>query len=323
MQLNDFIGQKKESWSELENMLAASGRGGLRQLTPAQLNRLGRLYRMAAHDLAFAQTYFPGSEATLYLNNLVGAAHRTVYRKQHRVTHSLKDFFWRGFPNLFRQYRAYFAISLGIFFLFFLLGMLTGLSNEQIGNYILSAEIVEKINNQEMWTDDITAIAPASVISSAIFTNNIAVTFYCFAAGIAAGLGTIYILGMNGFLLGVVTTLCLKNSMGYKFFSFVTGHGILELSIIFLAGAAGLIMGGALLDPGPYMRRDALKIKGRLAVKLILGGVPFLVVAGLIEGYISPNNDIPGSLRIILGIVVGCFFYLYLFMAGRDELKED
>jgi uncharacterized membrane protein SpoIIM required for sporulation len=154
--------------------------------------------------------------------------------------------------------------------------------------------------------------------SSQIFTNNIRVTFYAFALGAMLGVGTLYILAFNGASFGAVVALTYRAGFGNDLLSFVVGHGVIELSCIFIAGGAGLLIGTALLMPGDLSRGDALKSRGMEAVRLIVGCVPLLVVAGIIEGFISPQPISP-FIKIGIGVLTGIAMYSYLLLAGRDD----
>ena len=153
--------------------------------------------------------------------------------------------------------------------------------------------------------------------STQIFTNNIRVTFYAFALGAMLGVGTLYILAYNGAMFGAIIALTYRAGFGNDLLSFVVGHGVIELSCIFIAGGAGLLIGTALLMPGDLSRGDALKSRGMEAVRLIVGCVPLLVVAGIIEGFISPQ-PIPAAIKIGIGTLTGLVLYSYLLLAGRD-----
>ena len=153
--------------------------------------------------------------------------------------------------------------------------------------------------------------------STQIFTNNIKVTFYAFALGAMLGLGTLYVLAYNGASFGAIMALTYRAGFGNDLLTFVVGHGVIELSCIFIAGGAGLLIGTALVMPGDMTRGDALKSRGMEAVRLIVGCIPLLVVAGIIEGFISPAPINP-LIKFAIAGITGVALYLYLFLAGRD-----
>ena len=173
------------------------------------------------------------------------------------------------------------------------------------------------INHRTHWWEQLNDAN--QIGSTAIFTNNIRVTFYAFALGAIFGLGTLYVLAFNGASFGAVLALCYRAGFGNDLLlGFVISHGVIELTCIFIAGGAGLLIGTALLMPGNLSRADALKSRGVDAVRLIVGCVPLLVVAGIIEGFISPQ-PIPSPIKIGIGVLSGITLYGYLFLAGRES----
>jgi uncharacterized membrane protein SpoIIM required for sporulation len=132
------------------------------------------------------------------------------------------------------------------------------------------------------------------------------------------GVGTLYVMGLNGALNGALLALVYRAGYGNDLVSFMIGHGVIELSCIFLAGGAGLLIGSAFLMPGDLSRADALKVRGLDAIRLIAGCVPVLVVAGIIEGFISPAPINP-AIKFGIGALTGLALYSYLLLAGRKE----
>ncbi|HXM49381.1 MAG TPA: stage II sporulation protein M, partial [Pyrinomonadaceae bacterium] len=178
----------------------------------------------------------------------------------------------------------------------------------------------ENIETHRHWWES--ANKANQIASSQIFTNNIRVTFYAFALGAMLGVGTLYVLAFNGANFGAIIALVYRAGFGNDLLlGFVVGHGVIELSCIFIAGGAGLLIGTSLLMPGDLSRGDALKSRGMEAVRLIVGCVPLLVVAGTIEGFISPQPISP-VIKIGIGVLTGIALYSYLLLAGRGPSEE-
>jgi uncharacterized membrane protein SpoIIM required for sporulation len=150
------------------------------------------------------------------------------------------------------------------------------------------------------------------VASSSIMINNIKVSFAAIAGGMTAGLGTTYIMLVNGLVIGTVGTLVGQNNLAISFWAFVFPHGALELPAIFLAGGAGFLLARAILFPGKYRRADALKFYGMQAANLVFGIVPMLIIAGMIEGFVSPQPAIPDVVKYAIGtgLFIGLVGYL-------------
>jgi uncharacterized membrane protein SpoIIM required for sporulation len=154
-------------------------------------------------------------------------------------------------------------------------------------------------------------------------TNNIQVTFIAFAGGITFGLFTLYVLFMNGILLGSVAGVSHLYDFSDNLWGFVAAHGVVELSVIFIAGGAGLQLGWSILRPGLLTRRAALVVAARRAVQLLFGCVPLLVLAGLIEGFVSPSDVLPLWFKLFVSFSSGVLLYSYLLLAGRTPASKQ
>jgi uncharacterized membrane protein SpoIIM required for sporulation len=167
-----------------------------------------------------------------------------------------------------------------------------------------------------MWTKSIVTIKPLA--ASAIMTNNLTVCFTAFAMGITAGLGTINMMVTNGMLIGVIGAATWQAGMALQLWSFVAGHGALELPAIFISGGAGLEIARGMLFPGLLPRRESLALAGSRAARLMIGIVPMLIVAGIIEGFVSPSGlAIP--LKFLLSGVLLTALILYLTRVGLPQ----
>jgi uncharacterized membrane protein SpoIIM required for sporulation len=168
---------------------------------------------------------------------------------------------------------------------------------------------VDSIERHEMWTHSIVTVKPMA--SSAILTNNISVALSTFALGITAGIGTVWMMLLNGLMMGVVGVACWHEGMSLALWSFVAAHGVLELPAIFIAGGAGLGVAKGLLFPGSLPRRESLVRAGGRSVRLLLGTIPMLLVAGVVEGFVSPS-DLPYQLKFLLAAALATMLALYL-----------
>ena len=180
--------------------------------------------------------------------------------------------------------------------------------------------MMEDIDRRQMWTQSIVAIKP--VAASRITTNNLTVAFTTFALGITA-VGTIWMIFLNGLMIGVVGAATWRAGMALALWSFVAPHGVLELPAIFLAGTAGLEIARGMLFPGMLPRREAIAGAGGRASRLVLGALPLLLIAGTIEGFFSPT-DAPVAMKFTLGAVLFIALLAYLFGAGRaPQVKAE
>jgi uncharacterized membrane protein SpoIIM required for sporulation len=166
---------------------------------------------------------------------------------------------------------------------------------------------------------------PASmgpVLSSKIMTNNISVGFKAFAFGITAGVGTVYVLIFNGFMLGSLAAIFNNYHYDIQFWALILPHGITELLAIFISGGAGLILADSLFNPGDLKRIDAMKVNGVRAIRLILGVIPMFVIAGIIEGFITPL-DISPYIKLVFSAFTGILLFLYFSQAKWKMVKSE
>jgi uncharacterized membrane protein SpoIIM required for sporulation len=279
---------------------------------------LDRLYRRAAADLARAQSLYEGTDAHRFLNQLCGTGYAAIYQPPRARARAVRRFFARDFPCAVRAELRFIAASAGMLCLGAVLGAALVLASPAAAQWVVPEGVRDAIAEHRMWTDHLLGVAPAAT-SSTIATNNLSVTVFAFASGVTLGLGTAYLLIVNGMLLGAVTVLCARAGMSYALFSFIGGHGPVELSVITIAGGAGLMIGHAIVDPGEALRSVHTKARATQAVKLVLGCAPFLALIALIEGFVSPGQLFPGWLKICAGICLGAAFWGYLLLAGKGD----
>lgn len=319
MNVDRFYQSRKQEWDELTRLLDRAQKN-LSALTPVEVQTISRLYRAATSDLALAKRDYPRHAITRYLNQLVARAHAQVYQGEPLAVNRLVEFATTGFPRLFRETWPFTLAA----FLFFTLPAIASAISVYLAPetaYWLLPEGVQRlipiVENKELWID--ISIEERPYASSFIMTNNIQVSFLAFASGLSAGLFTLWVLVMNGLVIGGLTGLTSHYGVGLELWNFVIGHGVIELSVIFMAGGSGLMLGYAMLRPGLMRRRDAVTVAAQKAVWLLMGAVPFLVLAGIIEGFISPAENIHPLLKWAVGIGSGIIFYGYLFLAGHPK----
>lgn len=317
MHPEELYQSRKADWEQLNRVLLATERD-IKRLSAQDVETLSRLYRAATSDLALAQRDFPRHQVTQYLNRLVARAHAVVYQGEALAFNRLLDFALRGFPRLFRETLVFTVIAALFLIVPALIAGFSIASRPENAAWLLSASaqrLIPTVQNKELWID--IPVNERPYASSFIMTNNIQVSFLAFGSGISGGLLTIWIMVANGLDLGGLLGLTAHYGVGFDLATFVIGHGVIELSVIFMAGGSGLMLGWALLHPGLQRRRDALALAAGKAVRLLLGAVPMLVVAGTIEGLISPSETVPWQVKWSIGILTGILLYAYLLLAGR------
>jgi uncharacterized membrane protein SpoIIM required for sporulation len=316
-----WLEKRKPHWSKLESLLNQSARQGLKSLSRSDLQELSLLYRQTAADLAAIREDAGSVHFARYINQLLVRAHNTIYSGRRASPKALFLFFWETYPAAFRRCAKHCLLATAIFAVAGVIGAVLTYQNPDFKVKLLGPQMVETIDRHEMWTHSIVGIKPLA--SSAIMTNNMSVGFTTFALGITAGLGTIYMMAFNGLLIGVIGMACWLSGMSVQLWSFVAPHGVLELPAIFIAGGAGLRIAQGLLFPGVLPRRDSLAQAGLEAVQLVLGTIPILIVAGLIEAFISPTG-LPVSLKFSLAAALFVLLSIYLWgMSYQPEHTQS
>lgn len=317
MQSDQFYQSRQADWQSLTRLLDRA-QAGVTRLSADDVQQLGRLYRAATSDLAIAQRDFPNQRVTLYLNQLVARAHAVLYRGEPLAWRRLWRFVTSGFPRAYRQTFPYTLVAMALFIVPALMAGLSTALQPASAQWMLPPELarnVRLIEKRELWLDIPPHERPG--MSSTVMQNNIRVAFLAFGGGMLAGLLTVWVMIFNGLILGGLTGLTIHYGIGFELWTFVIGHGVIELSVIMMAGGSGLMLGWAILQPGLRRRRDALAQAARRALKLVIGCVPLLVIAGTIEGLLSPAENVHWLVKWVVGIGSGLVLYAYLLLAGR------
>ncbi len=310
--LKNFLETRLGKWKRLEELTARASRLRLRSLSGEEVREFGQLYRRTAADLAIAREEVRDQRLVNYLNHLVARAHGAIYRSESSGFGVFVSFFRYEFPAVFRSTFYYTLTAFLVFIVAAVFASTAVILDEGFADRI-APQLKQSIAEHHNWTESVNNANPLA--STSIQTNNINVTFYAFAGGLLAGIGTLWVLAQNGLLLGMVLSLCFR----YRFWEipiFVSAHGVIELTAIFIAGGAGLLIAKALLMPGDLRRIDALVTNGRLAIKLILGCIPMLLIAGLIEGFISPAH-IPATFKFSISAMSALLMAIYFLKPDR------
>lgn len=311
-----WIRKRQPYWEKLESLLERVKKQGFHALSRSELRELGLLYRQTATDLSAVRGDPASIQQSRYLNQLLGRAHNAIYSGQKKSVGGIWQFYTREYPAIFRRFLPYTAAATAIFLLGAIAGSLLTISDPDYMREFLPSNIVSSIEHHEMWTHSVVAVKPQA--SSAIMTNNLSVSFMAFAAGITAGLGTLYLLFFNGMMIGVIGVACGLSGMSISLWSFVAPHGVLELPAIFIAGGAGLRLAQALLFPGILSRRDSLATGGTDAVRLLVGVIPMLIVAGTIEAFFSPSST-PAHWKFMAAAALFTLLVAYLWGMSRSN----
>jgi uncharacterized membrane protein SpoIIM required for sporulation/uncharacterized RDD family membrane protein YckC len=310
--LSRFVQRRVAHWRLLEERLAAVVS---RSASLEQLAQVDRLYRQASADLAQAQTFFGGSDVHQYLNQLCGQAYGVIYQRAGERLTGLLDFYRRTFPAVAREALPYTKAAAALMALGAVLGATTVTLAPGGADALLDPMLLDHIRRRELWTDLLLERLHPAEVATAIFTNNLRVSFLAFASGITGGIGTVAVLLFNGVNVGAILAACAQHDVAGTMLAFMAAHGPVELSIIAMTGGAGLLVGHGLIAPGERPRGVVLRERGTQAIQLVLGCAPFLVVIGIVEGFVSPGSFFPWPLKVLLGATTGFAFWRYLLRA--------
>lgn len=312
-----FITERKTAWERLEDLLTLVDRSSLRRLHREEVRELGRIYRRTASDLAIARAESRDPRLINYLNSLVIRAHGRIYRAESQGWSRIGAFFTHEFPQTFRRTWRYTLTAFAVFLVCGLVGFVGTHNDPDFSEFVqVDPGMRYTIEAKIHWWEELNEAN--QVGSTSIFTHNIRVTFYAFALGAFFCLGTLFSMGLFGANTGAILALTYRAGFGNDLVTFMIGHGVIELTCVFIAGGGGLLIGYALLVPGDLSRGDAIKARGMEAVRLVMGTVPLLILAGIIEGFISPAPINP-AIKFGIGALTGVALFGYLLLSGREE----
>ncbi len=312
MNIQRWIGRRQPTWQALDTLLKKLEARGVKALSAEEIRQLASLYRSVSGDLARAKTNQVGERLVSDLQSLTARGYSQIYQGSRRQEwQAVLEFFQWGFPAVVQRSRGYIALATALFGLAGLVAWWLSWHDPRFISLVVPSGMIHQVRDRgELWTGSIVGIEPFA--SSSIMINNIQVSFGAIAGGMTGGLLTAYIMLFNGLLIGTVGALVGQNNLAVPFWAFVFPHGSLELPAIFLAGGAGFLLARALLFPGQYRRSDALKLYGTQAAQLVFGLVPMLVLAGMIEGFFSPQPNIPDLVKYVTGILLFVSLVWYL-----------
>jgi uncharacterized membrane protein SpoIIM required for sporulation len=308
MREGQFIKQNITRWKSYE--------------TPADnADELAKRFTYLVDDLAYAKTFYPGSKTVKYINGLAANIYLLIYRT--RKENTFIKFWTTELPLIVRKYHRILLFTFLFFILFVSIGVFSAKYDQTFIRAILGDGYVDMTEQNIAKNDPFGVYKGESELSMfvRIAVNNIGVAFYCFAMGIFASVGTLYVLFRNGLMLGAFEYLFFSHDLGFRSILVVFIHGTLEISAIVIAGCAGIIMGNSILFPKTYTRLQSLTKAARDAVKIIVGLVPVFIIAAFFEGFVTRHTEMPvwlsmSILLLSLAFVVG-YFVIYPIQVSK------
>ncbi|MDP4090762.1 MAG: stage II sporulation protein M [Bacillota bacterium] len=306
MKEQQFIRTNSNTWKELEKFSFIINKRGVKSLPSGEIKRFLHLFRLSSHHLAYARTHYPQSSTVSYLNSVIGKCHSHIYAVRKASPMALIRYITYGFPNLLKDSRAYVTAAFFVFLAGFLASLLIVWLNAENAAIFLPQQYIDSVKSTP--TGAVQANSP--LMAGIIMTNNIKVSLMAFALGITLGIGTIYVLFENGAMLGALTALVYQYSDPVRFWSLILPHGVIELTAIFISGAAGFIIAKSILIPGEYTRVHSLISGAKRAVSHAWGIIFLLIIAGTIEGFFTPSGA-SASTKLAFAAFTAVLLFVY------------
>jgi uncharacterized membrane protein SpoIIM required for sporulation/uncharacterized RDD family membrane protein YckC len=274
-------------------------------------------YRRAAHSLAAsrpanaAAASAPGGE---YLEATYADLHDIIHRPARRFWRVLWSLLRDQVPAAVRLMRVHLLAVTLLFVISAVAGFWLVYSFPDLIGMFVSPDLIATVERGDLWTDGLLNVTPSAVMSVQLLTNNIVVSVFAYCSGIVFGLGTFYLVGLNGLSLGAIFAFTGQHGLAGRLFDFVVAHGCVELSCICIAGAAGSMLGEALVRPGALTRSEAFRRAAREGLRVLFVVTLLLFICGFIEGYISPDPEVPRWARVTIG--VGYWLFMLSLLRG-------
>ncbi len=308
-------GSATSAWHMARQRAAALSRRGGSDVADA----LGVVddYRRAAHEVGTARLPSDPSVAQRaeYLEAVYSELHDTIHRPARRASQVLLSLMRDRLPAAMSAMSVHLLAVTLLFVVSAVTGAWLVFSYPDLIAMFAGPQLIATVERGELWTDGLLNVTPSAVLSVSILTNNIVVSFFAFCSGIIFGLGTFYLIGINGLSLGAIFAFTGQHGLAGRLFDFVAAHGFVELSCICIAGAAGAYVGEALIRPGAQTRSEAFRAAAGEGIRVLAVVTLLLFVCGFIEGYVSPDPEVPRWARVTIG--VGFWIFMVSLLRGH------
>ena len=316
-----FVKQNKNKWLKIEQELQNN-----KAVSP---DNISQIYLEITDDLSYANTFYSGSNTAKYLNGLASKAHRQIYTNRKEPGNAFWRFYSFDFPLMFYRHQKQLLLSFVIFGIFISVGVFSASSDGAFVRAILGDAYVN------MTLENIENNDPMAVYKQmgeldmflGITINNIRVALMAYTFGILAGLGTVYILVQNAIMLGSFQYFFYENGMLWESARTIWIHGTIEISVIIIAGCAGLVVGKGILFPQTYTRLRSFTLGVKNGLKIVISTIPFFIIAGFLEGYVTRKTEMPDWLAIFIisaSLLLILFYYVFYpqYLAATNNYND-
>ena len=315
-----FVRQNKDKWVKYESLFENNNK-----LSPGQLSDI---YIELSDDLSYSKTFYPKSNTTRYLNGLASTIHQKVYSSKKESGSRFITFFTKEFPSQFHKHQKQLLLSFLIFAIFSIVGAYSSATDAAFVRAIMGDAYVN------MTLENIANEDPMAVYKQAsetdmflgITINNIKVSLLAFSLGVLAGVGTVFLIMRNAIMLGSFQYFFYEKGLLWESARTIWIHGTIEISVIIVAGCAGLVVGKSILFPGTYSRLKSFTMGIKDGLKIVISTIPFFILAGFLEGFVTRITTMPDWLAILIiliSLAMILFYYVYyplhLFKKSKNE----
>lgn len=314
-----FVKIHKERWQLFEDVLSNN-----QQISP---DRLSDLYIEVTDDLSYAKTFYPNSNTVKYLNSVASNAHQKIYKTKKEGKNRLVSFFKTEFPLEFYGHRKQLLIAFLVFVFFTVVGAFSAAKDGDFLRLILGDSYVN------MTLENIAKGDPMAVYKQegqtamfvAITLNNLKVAMYAFLLGILFSVGTLYIMMRNGIMLGSFLYFFYDHDLLWESTRTIWIHGTIEISVIVIASCAGMVLGNGILFPGTYTRLESFKRSIKAGLKIMVSTIPFFIVAGFLEGFVTRHTEMPDWLAILIIVtsLIAIIYYYVIYPIKLTKQKQE
>jgi len=303
-----FVKQNKNKWLKFENELQNN-----KTIAPEIISAL---YLEITDDLSYAKTFYSGSNTVAYLNQIASSAHQKIYSNKKESGNAFYKFYVKEFPLFFYKHQRQLLLSFLIFSTFVIVGIFSAASDGTFVRAILGDGYVNMTLENISNNDPMAVYKKMGQIDMflGITINNIKVSLMAYTLGIIGGLGTALVLMQNAIMLGSFQYFFYQNGLLWESARTIWIHGTIEISVIIVAGCAGLVLGKAILFPGTYTRLTSFIAGIKNGLKIVVSTIPFFIIAGFLEGFVTRITEMPDWLAItiiIISLLTISFYYVY------------
>jgi len=304
-----FVKKNKEKWQLFEDALYNK--------TSLSPDKLSDLYVELTDDLSYAKTFYPKGNTFVYLNSIAATAHQKIYKTKKESKNRFVSFFKTEFPLSFYKHQKQLLIAFCVFAFFSLVGAFSSANDVDFVRLILGDSYVNMTLENIEKGDPMAVYKKANEIDMfiGITINNIKVAMFAFVLGMLFSVGTLYIMMQNGIMLGSFLYFFYDKNLLWESSRTIWIHGTIEISVIIIAGCAGLVLGNGLLFPKTYSRLESFKRSMKDGLKIMVSTIPFFIIAGFLEGFVTRHTEMPDWLAILIILIslASIIFYYIIY----------